>query len=357
MTTIKKKRTSPRGTQNNIADPFVEQRRQMNACRFTHHDKGHYESYFLRANHPDRALAFWIRYTIFAPQENPQNNLGELWVIAFDGETGQIRAAKAEYPLVQCQFDNSRLNVRIGDATLEPGLLQGQIKQDDGKQGGNHIQWQLSYRHGIEPVLLLPQNLYDKSLPKAKALVANPNAVFNGHLIVNGETLHVEEWTGSENHNWGSKHTDEYAWGQVAGFDNAPDAFLEVASARLKLGPVWSPRMTTLVLRLDGKTYSLNRLWKAAFAKAHYGYFHWHFDTTDQGVRIVGDFQAPHAHFVGLNYYNPPGGSHTCLNCKIASARIQVHEKGKPVRELVTRNRAAFEILTDDTEHHVPIVA
>ena len=50
-------------------DPFAERRRQLNQCRFSGHDNGHYESYFLRANHPDRPLAFWIRYTIFAPKK------------------------------------------------------------------------------------------------------------------------------------------------------------------------------------------------------------------------------------------------------------------------------------------------
>lgn len=335
-----------------MTDAFAQQRRALNQCRFTHHDNGHYESYFLRANHPSRPLAFWIRYTIFAPRGDAGGNIGELWVIAFDGENDRIQAAKTEYPLAQCQFDNAGLNVRIGSATLEPGKLQGSVQQ-----GSNHIQWQLSYQPGAEPLLLLPAALYDKPLPKAKALVANPNAVFSGQLIVNGEILPVDHWQGSENHNWGSKHTDEYAWGQVAGFDNAPEAFLEVASARLKFGPFWTPRMTTLVLRVDGETYALNNLWKAALAKAHYGYFHWHFDTSANGVRVVGNIQATRQHFVGLNYYNPPGGSHTCLNCKIASARIVLYRPGQPEHELVTRNRAAFEILTDDPHHGVPVVA
>ena len=32
---------------------------------------GHYESWFQRANHPSRPLAFWIRYTIFCPARPP----------------------------------------------------------------------------------------------------------------------------------------------------------------------------------------------------------------------------------------------------------------------------------------------
>ena len=333
-------------------DAYAEQRQRLNACRFKGGRNGHYESYFVRANHPGRPLAFWIRYTIFSPKGNAGGELGELWVIVFDGETHQVSAAKAELPFPQCQFDRNGLDVRIGDATLEPGRLEGEVRQ-----GQQHIQWNLTYRHGGEPVHLLPENLYDTALPKAKALVANPMAIFSGHLRVNGEMLYVDHWVGSENHNWGSKHTDEYAWGQVAGFDNAPDAFLEVATARIKVGPVWTPRMTTLVLRLEDREFKLNNLLKAARAKAHYGYFHWHFDSADDNVRIVGDIQAPREHFVGLNYYNPPGGSHTCLNCKIAACRLLVQEKGKPDRTLYTASRAAFEILTDDTGHGVAVVA
>src|SRR5690606_27788702 len=131
-------------------------------------------------------------------------------------------------------------------------------------------------------------------------------------------------------------------WGQVAGFDNAPQAFLELATARIRIGPLLTPPMTTLVLRLDGREYKLNSLLQAVRTKAHYGYFNWHFDATGKQVRIVGDIQAPREHFIGLNYYNPPGGSNTCLNCKIASCRLLVQEKGQPDRMLHTANRAAF---------------
>ncbi|HVL00505.1 MAG TPA: hypothetical protein VM553_11875 [Dongiaceae bacterium] len=338
--------------QLNNADPFADRRRELSACRFQGQISGHYESYFLRANHPDRPLAFWIRYTIFAPRNEPQRNQGELWVMVFDGDRNQITAAKMEYPLRDCRFDTRGLDVSIGGATLQTGFAQGEASQGD-----HHIQWDLHYSPGVEPVLLLPDNLYDTALPKAKALVTDPLAVFRGELRVDGTVIPVENWTGSMNHNWGSKHTDQYAWAQVAGFDNAPDAFLECGTARLKLGPVWTPWLTTLVLRLDGRLIKLNGLLKAIRAKAHYGYFHWHFDTADQQVRIVGDIQAPRTHFVGLNYYNPPGGSHTCLNCKIANARLLVQENGRPDRVLQTVSRAAFEILTDDTSHGISVVA
>src|SRR5215467_2631372 len=88
-------------------------------------DAGHYESFFLRANHPLRPLAFWIRYTIFSPRRHPEQAQGELWAIAFDGETGRHVAVKRELPFADCAFGSSQLSVRVGEAHLEPGKLVG----------------------------------------------------------------------------------------------------------------------------------------------------------------------------------------------------------------------------------------
>jgi hypothetical protein len=46
--------------------------------------------------------------------------------------------------------------------------------------------------------------------------------------------------------------------GQVWGFDDTPETFLAVASARLKLGPLWSPLITLVVVRHAGKEYACN---------------------------------------------------------------------------------------------------
>ena len=86
---------------------------------------GHYESYFQRANHPTDAKAFWIRYTIFNPAGRPQDAIGELWAVVFDGEAGRHIVAKTETPLRNCEFSNDRFAVRIGDSELGPEFLRG----------------------------------------------------------------------------------------------------------------------------------------------------------------------------------------------------------------------------------------
>src|SRR5262249_33209729 len=149
----------------------------------------------------------------------------------------------------------------------------------------------------------------------------------------------VTDWVGSQNHNWGARHTDHYAWGQVAGFDAHPESFLEVGTARLKLGPLWTPFMTVLVLRHRGEEFALNSLRQSLRARASFRYFEWDFTTENEQVQVVGHLSAARESFVGLRYANPPGGgSKHCLNSKLAACEVRLTDKRTPGRatELLT---------------------
>lgn len=315
---------------------------------------GHYESFFLRANHPTRPLAFWIRYTLFSPQAYPERAVGELWAVFFDGETGTHVAVKKEVPLADCDFSRSEFFVRVGDARLEAESLRGAIES-----GAHSVDWHLSYRGESRPLFLFPVRLYARRWPKAKSLVGLPLATFDGILLIDGRAIDVVEWVGSQNHNWGSRHTDHYAWGQVAGFDSHPESFLEVATARVRVGPFWTPFLTPLVLRHGGREHALNRLRQTARARARFDYFTWWFFSENEIVRIEGRIHAPRESFVGLAYANPPGGTKYCLNSKLAACEVRLTDKRLPgtVEVLATEHRAAFEILTDDRSHGVCIRA
>ena len=324
---------------------------QVNHARYRGQPNGHYESFFLRANHPHRTLAFWIRYTIFSPKAHAENAIGELWAVFFNGETGRHTALKRELPLKECMFATSAFDVRIGDAGLGPHGLSGAVRK-----GAESISWDLSYSGDSDPLLLLPFRLYRTKLPAAKSLVGLPLAVYSGTMQVNGETIPVSDWLGSCNHNWGSRHTDLYAWGQVAGFDMHPGSFLELATARLKVGPFWTPAFTPIVLRHEGKEYVLNSLLQTLRAHGSFDYFTWRFASESHKATIEGTITAPREAFVGLTYFNPPGGSKYCLNTKIASCIVHFRDKEHGSSEtLRANNRAAFEILTNDTTHGISI--
>jgi len=327
-------------------------RERWSAARFIPGQRaGHYESWFQRANHPSRPVGFWIRYTIFCPRGRPADAVGELWAIAFDGEAERITAVKQELPISECRFSASGLLVRIGQAELSRLGLSGAAAA-----GGHRLGWQLAIGGGERPLLLLPRSWYARRLPSAKALVSTPNAIFDGWLEIDGERIAIDGWRGSQNHNWGSRHTDRYAWGQVAGFDGAPDSFLECSTARLRIGPVWTPWLTLLVLRVDGRELALNGLLRSLRATARIDGFTWSFDTRAPGVRVRGRIEAPARAFVGLRYGNPPGGEKICLNTKLARCELELEETGRPLRSLRSASRAAFEILTDEPVPGVPIV-
>ncbi|MCH9683447.1 MAG: hypothetical protein K0V04_18565 [Deltaproteobacteria bacterium] len=323
----------------------------LNRCRYDGSDRGHYESWFSRANHPSRPLAFWIRYTIFSPAGRSADAVGELWAIVFDREQGKITAVKQVHPIANCTFARAGLDTRIGPATIDGAGLDGEAQH-----AGHRLEWSLRYGGQQSPLLLLPPRLYETPLPKAKALVGTPLAVFDGELLVDGQRIAVDGWVGSHNHNWGRQHTDHYAWGQVAGFDGEPDAFLELSTARLRIGPLWTPFMTPLVLRLGGRAHVLTGLGQALRARGRFEPYEWTFSTRGPGVRIAGTIRAPASDFVALRYDNPPGGHKVCLNSKVASCELMVEHEGKTVR-LHTEHRAAFEILTDDPPVGVSTVA
>ncbi len=303
-------------------------------------EAGHYESWFMRANDVAGKRAFWIRYTIFVPANRASEAVGELWAISFERST-KIVAVKQVFPIAQCSFARDRLEVAIGAARLEARALRGSATSN-----GHTITWDLGYAGRDAPLLFYPERLYRLPLPRAKALVALPLARFTGSIEVDGVRLAIEDWVGSQNHNWGSRHTDRYAWGQVAGFDEAPDAFLECSTARLRLGPVWTPWMSPVVLRLGSETLAWNGLARVVRARGHYVPYDWHLETGDRQGTIELRIHADPDDFVALRYPNPPGGTKICLNSKLARCELTLRRAGRPTLTLHS-SRTAFEILDD----------
>lgn len=315
---------------------------------------GHYESFYLRANHPSRPLAFWIRYTVFVPKGRPDDAIGELWGVFFNGEDNNHCVVKREQPIAECRFGDGP-DVAIGEARLTPSTLTG-----GAETAGRRLSWNLTYEDGGEPLLLLPDWAYDGRIVKAQSLVPRPLARFSGTLTVDGEDVSVDAWTGSQNHNWGLKHTDHYAFGQVAGFDGVSDSFLEMGTGRLKFGRVWTPFLTILVLRHAGREYRLNGLRQTLRAHAAIDFFDWRFATGDRHVNITGRIWAPRERVIGFRYYNPPGGDKHCLNTKIGACELNIEDRasGETVT-LKTEHRALFELMppTTDVDHGISIRA
>ena len=80
-----------------------------NAVRYPG-QRGHVESWFLRANDPKSKRALWLKLTLFAPFEGP--TVAETWFIWFDGERNQALAHRGTHPLGEAQIDSSPSGLR-----------------------------------------------------------------------------------------------------------------------------------------------------------------------------------------------------------------------------------------------------
>ncbi len=315
--------------------------------------KGFYESYFLRGNCPEEPRAFWIKFTVFAPRGRPQDAEGELWAVFFQGPDGKTVAVKETYPLDRCRFPADRFHVRAGNAHLSAGSSEGVCST-----GSNVIRWDLRYPMGTESLHFLPEWAYRTSFPKAKGLSPCPDVTWEGTLEVNGAEIDVTGWRGSQNHNWGTRHTDQYAWAQSNVFQGAPDTFMEMMSARLKIGPVWTPYLSFLVLQHRGRRIVFNSVRSLSRARVRFpGPFQWHLSVDNGTCQARCKVEGRKESFAGLRYRNPPGGDHACLNSKISSSEIVLLRHGREIETLKSNDTTAFEILTDVPEDYgVPIL-
>jgi len=309
------------------------------------------ESRYIRANHPDLPQALWLRETLLLPTVG--DPVADVWVMVFDPDGAGNRALKEPYPIDAADYDYDNWTARIGAATIDDRAAQGVVT------GGNRsARWDLRITPGTEdPVMLLTERAYRARIPTAKTTVRHPLAQFDGRLELDDVRVVVDDWTGSVNHNWGTKHTPAYAFGQVCGFDDAPDSSLEIVTAHAAVGRFKTPAATLFVFRHAGKEFAVRSILGSFQTHGRYRPFAWTFGGRVGDHMIEGEITADASDVIGLNYTDTDGGSKFCYNSAIATCRIQVAGKAFERAELKATRRAMFEILTDVRHEAVPLLA
>ncbi|UXA20919.1 hypothetical protein KXD98_19385 [Mycobacterium sp. SMC-4] len=303
----------------------------------------YYESRFVRANDPDTARALWLRQTLLLPTAGEP--AADVWVMVFD-PSGH-RAVKQQFGVSEADFADD-WTTRIGSAALDDAAAFGVLTD---------ARWDLTITaSGQQPVRVLTDRAYRARFPTAKTTVRDPLARFDGHLDVTGRRIDVKGWKGSVNHNWGTQHTPAYAYGQVCGFDEAPESTLEIVTARAALGPVLLPGVTLFVFRHEGQQFAVRTITASLLSHGHYQPFTWTFGARVGEQMIEGEISTVPADVIGLTYTDTHGGVKYCYNSAIAQCRMQVAGKAFARAEL-NSTRAMFEILTDDPVESVPLLA
>lgn len=304
----------------------------LTAIRYSGNGQGHYESFYLKANHPSRRLGIWLKYNLLAPKGASQDLQGELWGVWFDGEKRQQVVAQQIVPRSDVAAPHGATTLRLGDAAIAVGgeQLTAQAQVQD---TAHTIAWDVQLipapeASGSTPVVHYPHRwLYERPFPKKKVCTPIPRGSLRGWITVDGERHSLDGWDGLHGHNWGSEHAYRYAYGNGLFPDGA---FFDGFTARIAVGPLRSPWVSLLVVRLpDGRELPFNQPIRWLSGAPSVGTQHWTVDLPgahDTRARITVETSL--ADMVGLRYRYPDGRIGCCLNTKFAQGTLRVEQRG-----------------------------
>jgi len=303
-------------------------------------ERGHYESFYLRAVDPERPRGAWIRYTTHQRPGRPPT--GSLWSTVFDAEAGAPAAVKQTMP---GPVAPPGAWIAIGDAVLGPDGARGSAQAQ-----GRSAAWELAIAGTAEPLRHLPREwMYRAPLPRTKLESPRPDAVFSGWVEAAGRRLDVAGWRGMVGHNWGSEHAEQWVWLHGTAFDGAPDAWLDLSLGRVRAGPFTTPWVANGALSVAGDRYPLRRVQVIEEPNQCT------FKLSGRRVEVRGTVLAPRERFVGWVYADPDGSEHHAVNCSIADMRLRVSRGGGAASELVVSAGAAYELGMRERDHGIQV--
>ena len=278
--------------------------------------QGHYESYYLRAADPAGGRSAWIRHTVFKRPGGPPT--GALWCTLFEAGR-ESRAVKQSLP-------GPRPGdwLTIGDSHFGPAGASGRAEAL-----GRAAQWDLSFGPSSAPLRHLPARLYDAPLPRTKLESPLPDTTISGRV----EDWELDGWPGMVGHNWGAEHAERWIWLHGTRFDGAPDAWLDVALGRVKVGRLTTPWIANGALHLDGERIRVGGLGRRA--RVAEGPAGGHIEVSGLTIDVRAD------PLVSWLYSDPSGGEHRSTNCSIAAIDLSVGG-----RTLRTQHGGAWELGT-----------
>ncbi len=309
---------------------------------------GLYESFYLRAVAPEGPLGVWVRYTAHKHPGGPAR--GSLWCTVFEG---------IDAPPFMHKLTTDELSVPDGDWIAVGSSRLG----PRGAEGVCGVaRWSLRFASHEPELRHLPHALlYRAPLPRTKLTSPLPAAHFEGTLELAGRTIPLHGWRGMVGHNWGAQHAERWVWLHGVGFEEDPDAWIDVAIGRVRVAGRTTPWVANGQLRIDGVHHRLGGLGTRGLLVAERPERCVLSLPGADGLTVEAHLQAPRAALAGWRYADPDGGrpsvrhQHEVSNCSIAALTLTVRRPGQPARTLRTAHGAAYELGMREHDHGVPI--
>jgi hypothetical protein len=304
---------------------------------------GRYESWFVSARdaepgRPPRAL--WIRHTRhrFAGAETGS---GALWCTVFDPAGGGGPAA-----------------VKASVAEFADGCVAGGERFRGGARArGRMAEWDLTLSGAPELRHLSPGALYRLPLPKTKLLAPVPDGVVSGRVVVDGVVVDVVGWRATVGRNWGREHAERWVWLHAAGFPDAPEAWLELALARVRVGRALTPWLASGAVFVGGRRFRLGGLGHVPGVRVVAAPGRLEAIVPGRGIEVRVAAHADLDQTVGFTYAGTqPDDTRQVLHSGLASIRLGVRRPRRSSAELATAAGGAYELGARELpDHGVPL--
>ena len=269
---------------------------------------GLYESHYLKANSPDDREAFWIKHNLLVPPHG--GGVAEFWLVWFRREEPP-RIWKHEQPIEGLVLGPRDLSLRGDKFRLDREGCGGQI---------GDASWRLRFSGGLPPLFHfgIPL-LYRGAFPRKKLMTPAPNLRFDGVVVLGKRTVTVTNWVGLRGHNWGSEHAYAYVYGNCNRWDdNASDRTVDGFTARIRIGPVITPWLSSLVYRAGENVIEKNRVRDWVNRSAIVEPQRWRLPYRGIDLEMEGDTEQ----YAGLRYRHPGGKESYCYNTKFARVTV-----------------------------------
>ena len=208
------------------------------------------------------------------------------------------------------------------DAAAGSGQFRGQAVM-----GQQTARWDLAIAGGQPPLRpLRPAALYRSPLPRTKLESTVPDGQVTGLLEVGDREVSVSGWRGTVGHNWGSEHADSWVWLHAEGFGGAPEAWLELVLARIRVGPARSPWTAMGALGLGGERIVLGGLGRRPQVSAGSGLLTASIPAPAARLRLAVAAEADAT--VAVPYTDPRGGSRTVSHAALAKVELTLYRPG-----------------------------
>ena len=292
---------------------------------------GMYESFYLRAVSPDEPVSIWIRFTVQKAAGRPPK--ASIWFTVFDEAGGRPLARKVtEVPI---QPAGPAAWIGIADSVIGPGHTDGSF---------GDASWSIEVTGAEETLRHLPREwMYRAPLPKTKPESPVPFARFSGSFECGGRSWKMDDWPGMLGHNWGAEHAWTWIWLHGTGFEEDPDAWVDVALGRVKVAGRLLPWVANGAVSAGGRRHRLGGLPRRGVrVGAGPGEARLHLPG-DDGLTADIAIEAPKESTVAWTYASPGGHRHDVLNCSIAKIELNL-TGGGPARRLLSDHGGTYEL-------------